>query len=264
MRIDVILLTKNSLKPCLNDCLKSIYSNVPVNRLIVVDGGSSDGTIDLISKFPKVKVINDSKGNRATARQKGIDAVETEWHLHVDSDVILCKDWFKKASKYLKDDVGAIWGVAIPIEKHSFNIVYAMSKLYRLPIKDLLLKQIRSERYNTHDTLIRTEAVRGIRIPKDLHVWEDDYIGRYVIKKGFKFLKVKNPYCLHNVSEKRLDALQGYLIHKHQIWNFRKTFMHFLLGIPKAACIYALTMDFEAAKRQALACIMLMKGWLSF
>jgi len=30
--------------------------------------------------LPNVKIIDDSRGNRATARQKGIEAVETEWH----------------------------------------------------------------------------------------------------------------------------------------------------------------------------------------
>ncbi|MEM3590703.1 MAG: glycosyltransferase family A protein [Candidatus Bathyarchaeia archaeon] len=137
MRVDVVLLTKNSLKPCLPECVKSIYDNVPVNRLIVVDGGSTDGTLEFLEKMPSVEIIDDSRGNRATARQKGIEAVETEWHLHVDSDVMLCRDWFAKASRYIQDDVGAIWGVAIPIEPHTFNIAYAMSKFYRMPIRDI-------------------------------------------------------------------------------------------------------------------------------
>jgi glycosyltransferase involved in cell wall biosynthesis len=265
LKVDVILLTKNSLKPCLPDCVKSIYENVPVNRLIVVDGGSTDGTLDFLEKMPNVEIIDDSKGNRATARQKGIEAVETEWHLHVDSDVILCEGWFTKASKYINDDVGAIWGVAIPIEPHTFNIVYAMSKFYRMPIRDMLVKQMRSERCMTHDTLFRTEPLKDVKIPRDLHIWEDDYIGRWMIRKGYRFLKVKNPYCLHYVSEKGLDSaiLNGYLLHKYRIWSFRRVLMRFILTIPKCAWIYAITRDFEAAKRQALTYILTMKGWLA-
>ena len=165
MRVDVVLLTKNSLKPCLKECVESVYANVPVNRLIVVDGGSKDGTLEFLKDFPNVLIVDDSKGNRATARQKGIGMIKTEWHLHVDSDVILCKDWFDKTSKLMRSDVGAIWGVAIPIEKHSLNIVYAMSKFYRMPIDAMLIKQMRSERCMTHDTLFRTDLVKDVEIP---------------------------------------------------------------------------------------------------
>jgi len=262
----VVLLTKNSVKPCLKDCVDSVYANVPVNRLIVVDGGSKDGTIELLEKYPNVVVIDDSKGNRATARQKGIEAVGTEWHLHVDSDVILCKDWFLKAFKLIEPNIGAIWGVAVPIEPHTYNIAYAMSRFYRMPIRDMLVKQMRSERCMTHDTLIRTEAVKDIRIPKDLHVWEDDYIGRWIIRKGYKFLKTKDPYCLHNVCEKGLDnaILNGYLLRKYNVWSFKKVLMRFLLTIPKALWILTLTKDWEASKRQALTYILTMKGWLAY
>lgn len=102
MKVDVVLLTKNSLKPCLGDCVHSIYKNVPLNRLIVVDGGSTDGTIEYLKKFPNVVIIDDSKGCRATARQIGIDMVETDWFLFVDSDVILSRNWFNEAWKKLR------------------------------------------------------------------------------------------------------------------------------------------------------------------
>jgi hypothetical protein len=44
--------------------------------------------------FPEAKVIFD-KGTRATARQKGIEAVGTEWFVFVDSDVVLKEGWFE-------------------------------------------------------------------------------------------------------------------------------------------------------------------------
>jgi GT2 family glycosyltransferase len=135
-----------------------------------------------------------------------------------------------------------------------------------MPIRDMLVKQMRSERCMTHDTLIRTEAVKDIRIPKDLHVWEDDYIGRWIIRKGYKFLKTKDPYCLHNVCEKGLDnaILNGYLLRKYNVWSFKKVLMRFLLTIPKALWILTLTKDWEASKRQALTYILTMKGWLAY
>jgi glycosyltransferase involved in cell wall biosynthesis len=265
MKIDVVLLTKNSLTPCLKECVDSIYTNIPVNRLIVVDGGSVDGTLNLLQKYPDVELIDDIGGTRATARQKGISAVKTEWHIHVDSDVILCKDWFKKAWRLVDENVGAVWGAAVPNEKHFFNITYAMSKFYRIGIKELLVKQIRSERAMMHDTLIRTTVVEDIKIPANLHIWEDEYIGRHIISKGYKFLKVIEPFCLHNLTPKdRYEGfiMTGYLLKQYRLWNLRHVLSRLLIALPKAAWIYAVTKDFQASKLHLLNIILLFKGWL--
>jgi glycosyltransferase involved in cell wall biosynthesis len=266
LKIDIVLLTKNSLQPCLHECIESIYKNIPVNRLIVIDGGSTDGTLELIKQYPRVKVIDDSKGTRATARQIGIDAVETEWHLQVDSDVILSNDWFEKAWKHVDEDVGAIWGVAVPNEIHFFNITYAMSKLYKMSVKDLLAKQMRSERCMMHDTLIRTSSVKDIRIPSSLHIWEDDYIGRHIMGKGCKFLKVTEPYCLHNLTKhERYEGFvtSGYLLKKYKLGSFKQVSRWLIIAFPKSAWIFLVTRDFQASKLHFLSQVLIFKGWLS-
>ena len=266
MKIDVVLLTKNSLQPCLKECVDSVFANVPVDRLIVVDGGSTDGTLDLLKNYRNVEVIADAKGTRATARQKGMEAVKSEWHVHVDSDVVLSKGWFQKAWELVDDSVGAIWGAAVPAERHFFNIDYAMSKLYRKSIKELLVKQIRSQRCMMHDTLIRTVAVKGIRIPRNLHIWEDDYIGRYIMQKGFKFLKVVEPYCLHYLTpNERFSGFitTGYLMRKYGIWRFSQVVRRLLLALPKSIWIFIVTRDFQASKIHFLSHVLILKGWLS-
>ena len=266
LKVDVVLLTKNSFKPCLQDCVDSIYRNIPVSTLIVVDGGSVDGTLDLLRKYPNVKIIDDVDGTRATARQKGIAAVETLWHVHVDSDVILCSDWFTQVWKKVEADVGAVWGTALPNDEHFFNMSYAMSKLYRVSLKDLMTKQMRSERCMMHDTLIRTSVVKGIKIPAGLHIWEDDYIGKYIIRKGYRFLKVSDPYCLHNVTpNERFEGYvtAGYLMKKCNIGSFKQVVRWLGLAIPKSMWIFIVTRDIQAAKIQFLSSVLTFKGWLS-
>ena len=75
-KVDVVFLTKNSMKPCLKECLDAVYANVPVGRLLVIDGGSTDGTLDVVKTYANCVVIDDVGGNRATARQKGIEAAK--------------------------------------------------------------------------------------------------------------------------------------------------------------------------------------------
>jgi glycosyltransferase involved in cell wall biosynthesis len=265
-KIDVVLLTKNSVKPCFKECLDAIYMNVPVQRLIVVDGGSTDGTLRLLRHYPNVTLIDDSNGTRATARQKGIRAVTSKWHLHVDSDVVLCEGWLGKAWRLVNDNVGAIWGVAVPAEKHFFNIDYAMAKLYRKSIKELLTKQMRSQRAMMHDTLIRTTAVQDIEIPRSLHIWEDEYIGRYITKKGFSFLKVTEPYCFHYFTQnERFSGFitTGYLMKKYKLARFSQVVRRMLMALPKSIWIFVVTRDIHASKLHIRSNALILKGWLS-
>lgn len=79
--------------------MKSLYREVPVKRLIVVDDSSKDGTLKVLKRFPRVE-IHQLHGNRAVARQYGIERVETDWF--IDDGVILRRNWFKIASKYME------------------------------------------------------------------------------------------------------------------------------------------------------------------
>lgn len=190
MRVDVVVITKNSDR-MLRECLESVYSNVPVNHLIVVDGYSTDKTLEIVERFQKkygnVLLLPD-RGNRATARQKGIAHVETEWFMFVDSDVILCEGWFRKAEKHLAADVGAVWGIE----------VWSTIKNPRVLKMFLwITRKIFDLRGGTHDTLIRTEAVRDIEIPRNLHVFEDAYIKDWIVSKGYRLVACYDPFCIH-------------------------------------------------------------------
>lgn len=190
MHVDVVIITKNS-ESMLKECLKSIYKNVPVNRLIVVDGYSTDKTLEIVREFQKkhgnVLLIQD-RGNRATARQKGINHVKTDWFMFVDSDAVLCEGWFRKAEKYLDSNVGAVWGIEV------------WSTIQNPVILKLFLwitRKIFDLRGGTHDTLIRADLVRDIEIPKVLHVFEDAYIKDWITQKGYKIVACYDPYCIH-------------------------------------------------------------------
>ena len=182
-KIDVVMLTKNSEKPFLDMCLKSVYANIPVNKLIVVDGKSTDNTIRILSSYPNLSLIQ-MEGSRGAARERGISEVETEWLVFVDSDVILCKSWFSKIKNHVKRNTGAVWGVAIPTAPKDLKRCLAISKFYRKSLEDTMLIE-GNRRGMLHDTVIRTELVKDIRIPSRLHVWEDQYIKEHITKKGF-------------------------------------------------------------------------------
>lgn len=190
MPVDVVLLTKNSQR-VLEKCLDSVYQNVPVARLIVVDGYSVDKTLDILRTYNErhnnVKIIFDN-GTRASARQKGIENVQTEWFMFIDSDVVLCRDWYQKATKYVKANVGAVWGIEV------WSTIKNPATLRLFLVITLKIFEVRG---GTHDTLIRTELVKDIHIPSGLHVFEDAYIKDWIIKKGYRVVACYDPFCIH-------------------------------------------------------------------
>ncbi len=189
--VDVVLLTFNSDRK-LQQCLESVYENVPVSRLIAIDGGSTDRTLPILndfnSRYRNVKTINDHHGTRATARQKGIDNVTADWFVFVDSDVVLCKDWFKKAWAYVKDDVGGVWGI---------EVWSTIQNPRTLKMFLWVTRKIFDIRGGTHDILVRTKAIKNICIPQNLHVFEDAYIKDWITKEGYKVVATYSPFCIH-------------------------------------------------------------------
>lgn len=188
--VDVAILTMNSER-ILKECINSVYQNIPVGNLIIIDGCSTDSTADIVKKFQekygKVTFIQE-KGTRASARQKAVQLVKSRWFMFVDSDVILSKNWFEKAKKMVRDDVGAIWGIEV-------WSVLKESKI--LGLFERVTLRIFEKRGGTHDLLVRTEAVEDIKIPFKLHTYEDSYIKSHIESKGYKVLGAYDPYCIH-------------------------------------------------------------------
>jgi len=202
--IDVVMITKNS-EFMLERSIESIYANVPVENLIIIDSSSSDQTLNILNKlkkkYEKIKVLN-LEGSRAIAREKGISLVRTEWFMFIDSDIILSQNWFKVAEKQIKDDIGAIWGVNI-------DVVPGVRNKRFVRLQHFVANYCFSIRGGTHDTLIRYETVKDIKIPNHLQMYEDSFILNWIKKKGYKAIVGKGLYCLHYKSSANWNKEKG-------------------------------------------------------
>lgn len=111
--ISIIILTLNSIKfikPCLDAIFSQNYQNLEV---IVVDNGSSDGTVGFIKEnYPQVRLIENKENLGACkARNQGIEIAKGNWILTLDCDITLEKDFLNKTmifAEELKDSVGML------------------------------------------------------------------------------------------------------------------------------------------------------------
>jgi cellulose synthase/poly-beta-1,6-N-acetylglucosamine synthase-like glycosyltransferase len=109
--ISIVIPTMNNIET-IEKCLKSVKELKTKYRyeVIVVDGHSTDGTIDVAKKY-KAKILFESIGTRAGACNIGIEAAKGEFIFFTDSDCVVPKNWIDGLMKFFKDKkLGGIGG----------------------------------------------------------------------------------------------------------------------------------------------------------
>jgi len=89
MGVSVVILTKNS-ESTIWECLGSVSLNKP-DEIIIVDGNSGDGTLDIVREYTNKVYYDEGKG-LCYARQLSAEMASEEYVCYVDSDVILEPD----------------------------------------------------------------------------------------------------------------------------------------------------------------------------
>jgi len=84
--------------------LYSFYKEIPINRLLIGDGGCTDGSIEIANKFPRVVVLK-QKGytSQGFAIKELMEAVETENFIYLHADVFLTEGWYEEMKKHLNE-----------------------------------------------------------------------------------------------------------------------------------------------------------------
>jgi glycosyltransferase involved in cell wall biosynthesis len=104
--ISIVIPTYNS-KKFLPLCLQSINEQeYPKDKLeiILVDGGSTDCTIDIAKEFGVTKILHNPLRTGEAGKALGMKAAKNEIIAFIDSDNILDrKDWFKRMVEPFKD-----------------------------------------------------------------------------------------------------------------------------------------------------------------
>ena len=92
--VSVAIITLNS-RSTVQQCLQALTSlDYPKDRyeIVIVDGGSTDGTTDLLRRFP-VRVVLDKRRNRGMARNTAINNCKGKIVAFTDADCIPLRSW---------------------------------------------------------------------------------------------------------------------------------------------------------------------------
>ncbi len=108
-KISVIIPVKN-MAGKIEQCLEAVFSqSLSPHEVIVVDGRSTDGTVEKAQKFP-VKVFAQDYGAAGAARQIGVEQAEGEYLAFTDGDCIPRKDWLKNLVAGFEEGIVGVGG----------------------------------------------------------------------------------------------------------------------------------------------------------
>lgn len=105
--VSITIPTYNNIKTLektLNSVKNQSYKNI---EIIIVDSNSTDGTLDIIKKFNRIKVYQ-YEGTLLGARDLGVKKSRGDYIVLIDSDHVLSKDTIGQAVKKM-DDFDMVW-----------------------------------------------------------------------------------------------------------------------------------------------------------
>ena len=184
--VDVILFTLDA-EIYLEKCLDSTYREVPVNKIIVIDGGSRDRTVEILNKYPRME-IHVRPDIRTTG--KGVEfaftRVTTLWFVFMDADIELPAGWYDEMIKH-KDEY-EFFGCK-RINHYEFSRVDPAS----LDI---------NKRPMGAPWLARLDCFKNYHLDDD-YMWRaTDILMRQVAEKeGYKFGKVPTTFHYHHTTD---------------------------------------------------------------
>ena len=112
--VSVIIPVRNEAKR-IRQCIEGILKQtVPVHEIIVIDSGSTDGTLDILAEFPQVDLIeiDGSTFNHGLTRNLGVERATGEFCQLTVGDAYAYNDvWLEEMLKgFVDDEVMAVCG----------------------------------------------------------------------------------------------------------------------------------------------------------
>ncbi|MCX6654488.1 MAG: glycosyltransferase, partial [Candidatus Bathyarchaeota archaeon] len=225
--VSIVICTCNR-KDLLKDCINSIFSaNYPsfLYEVIIVDGGSTDGTIDLCRGFPKIRFIIESRFGLAHARNKGASLARGSVVAYVDDDCVVDKDWLRNlvnGLQYSKNVVG-VGGPVFPLHPEVIPPkIFVLGPLgfydegRTMKFVSGIVMPNSAFRREIFETIQFDETLGVTKRGKLILFGEDTAFCRSIIDSGYQLLYTPYSKVYHQIIMKRLTV--RYII-KHAFGN---------------------------------------------
>ena len=208
--VSVIIPTLNR-KELLYNCLKSLYRlNYPISNfeVVVVDGGSTDGTIQMLrSEFPNVRFVVEKRKGRSVARNTGWKNAKGQIVAYTDDDCVVDENWLRiLVSGFAMQEIGAVGGPLFLLNQpQSIRNIFKGTPMGDFDLGD---KKLFAKELITANLAVRCEVFDKNRFDETLlYDLEDIDFCRSLIATGYNPIYLPNAKVYHNINPKRLTIV---------------------------------------------------------
>jgi GT2 family glycosyltransferase len=186
-KVSIVVTVKNeeeNIAALLDSLLKLDYSGDI--ETTVVDGGSSDKTVEVISNYPSVKLIT-AKCNTSQGRNIGIQNSSGEIIAFTDGDCVVDRDWIKNIVKHFdkNSEVAVVGGPYLPLDQNGIIAQYlATYQSTYFPTKSELTTY---QHIGTGNAAFRRKVIEKVGgFDECLKDCEDDDLNLRISNQGYK------------------------------------------------------------------------------
>jgi glycosyltransferase involved in cell wall biosynthesis len=189
--VDIVLLTLDEEK-YLEKCLDSVYREIPVNKLIVVDGGSKDKTVEILQRYPRIEIhVRPDLKTSGKSCEFALSHVETPWVVIIEGHIELPAGWYDEMIKHKQeyDFIGCRRIMRYEFEREQ-------------PVSLDMDKRPLGAPW-----LMNRDCIRNYHVDDD-YMWRaTDVLLRQVAEKdGFKFGKISETFHYHDMTDNVMYA----------------------------------------------------------
>ncbi len=182
--IDVIIFTLDE-ETFLERCLYTVYKEIPVKRLLVMDGGSKDDTLKILKKFPRVDLhVRPDFKTTGKGFEYMMSLVETDWFVLMDAHIELADGWYDEMNKH----------------ETSYDVLENSKRITAFHhYEEHFAKLDVNARSSNMCHLMRTKALENYHCDDDF-MWRfvDFFVRQVVENSGYKYKKIDTTTHTHH------------------------------------------------------------------
>jgi len=196
LTISIITVSYNAIKT-IEQTIRSVISQTYENiEYIIIDGGSTDGTVDIIKKYAEQITfwVTESDDGIYDAMNKGIDVATGDYVYFLGSDDFLAnEDVIEFVAEYIKnrEKVGFFYG-----KIYGYNAQYRLKKLYG---KELCLEDIQHGSMPPHQAVFARIDIIKNKFNCTYKIAADYEFILRIILNGEKFVYIDKVIAFYNI-----------------------------------------------------------------
>lgn len=227
-KLSVVLATYNE-ENNLNKCLESVKDLAW--EIIIVDGGSTDKTLDIAKQFGARIISSDNPPVFHINKNKAIDAAKGDWLLQLDADEIVTADLAREIKQVInsKSDINGYW-----IPRRNFFLGKFLTKGGQYPDLTLRLYRHGKGRLPAKDVHEQAEVIGKIGYLKnDLLHLRDKNFSEYLIRFS-RYTDLLASQLRKQEVQINVVSSANYLVMKPCFWFIKVFIRHkgFIDGLP--------------------------------